>query len=219
MNWLKERWRSVPLQIIGLTVLPLTILLFAIAVGSLSLHRQAMRELVGERDARATQAAAAAMTEQLNFRLTAVRSLARQANSDKDPNHILTDAAYFLPDFEGGLALFTPDGSLIQSTGDTPFWQSATVQAELNRIRQSPDFQRDPRSLATLAHPQTERWLTLIISTDQTDGILAVGAFSPVGLADRTLRDLFQAEGVAAAFLVDANGRLPQPHHNQNGHA
>ncbi|RPI25980.1 MAG: hypothetical protein EHM70_19520, partial [Chloroflexota bacterium] len=69
-------WRGLTLQLIAITVLPLTILLLAIAFGSIYAHQSAMRSMVGERDERAARTAASALRDQINFRLSAVSSLA-----------------------------------------------------------------------------------------------------------------------------------------------
>ncbi|MBK9055045.1 MAG: hypothetical protein IPL78_30340 [Chloroflexi bacterium] len=105
-----RRWRSFPVQLFVLIVLPLMALLLFIALGSLSLHQRAMREMVGERDERAIRAAAAAINEQLHHRRMAVRSLVLQVAATQDPAHALTDAAFLLPDFSGGWLLATPRG-------------------------------------------------------------------------------------------------------------
>jgi hypothetical protein len=47
------RWRGLNLQFFALIFLPLTGILFFITFGSLNLHQDAMRTLVGERDERA----------------------------------------------------------------------------------------------------------------------------------------------------------------------
>ena len=71
-----SRIRNLPAQLLVFIVLPLTLLLTAVAFGGLSLHQRAMRQMVGERDERATRAAAAAMEEQLERRAAVVTSLA-----------------------------------------------------------------------------------------------------------------------------------------------
>ncbi len=55
------RLRGLPVQLFLFTILPLTLLLVAIAFGGLTLHQRAMRQMVGERDERATRAAAGAL--------------------------------------------------------------------------------------------------------------------------------------------------------------
>ena len=69
-----------------------------------------MRTLVGERDERAARTAASAMNEQLNHRAAAVRGLALRAADQVDPGGILSTSDFLQPDFDYGLAFFTPDG-------------------------------------------------------------------------------------------------------------
>jgi signal transduction histidine kinase len=165
-----------------------------------------MRALVGSRDERAAKAASSAITEQVDHRLTAVRSLARQANSTDSPEHVLADAAYFLPNFDGGLALFTPEGALLTASGDFDFWQSSYVAAKVQAIVTDEAFQQDLWLATTLTHPTTQNPLTLVVSTTE-NGPIAAGAFSPISLAERALQDLF-TESEAAAFILDGDGRL-----------
>src|SRR5512136_2011697 len=114
------RWRGLPLQLFGITVLPLTVLLLVITFGGLALHQNSMRVLVGERDERATRLAANVFSEQLDRRSTAVRNLALRAADGIAPAAILNTSDFLLPDFDGGLAFFSPDGvQLAVAKGDT----------------------------------------------------------------------------------------------------
>src|SRR5512143_114089 len=114
------RWRGLPLQLFGITVLPLTVLLLVIAFGSLALHQNSMRVLVGERDERATRSAANAISEELYHRATAIRNLALRAADGTTPATVLDTSSFLLPDFDGGLAFFAPDGTRLAVTkGDT----------------------------------------------------------------------------------------------------
>ena len=58
--------RGSTVQLFATTVLPLTLLLLIIAFGSVYLHERDMRSLVGERDERAVNAAAAALETELH---------------------------------------------------------------------------------------------------------------------------------------------------------
>ncbi len=97
-----RRWRSFPVQLFVLIVFPLVALLLIITLGSLTLHQQAMRNMVGERDERAIRAAAAAISEQLNHRHSAIRSLALQVAVTHDPEHALADATFYYLILRGG---------------------------------------------------------------------------------------------------------------------
>ena len=202
-----KRWRGFPLQLFAFIILPLTVLLVGIAFGSLALHQQAMRTLVGERDERATRAAATAITEQLNHRASAINSLALQAIATGDPEHTLADATTFLPDFEGGLAFFDSSGSLITATNAAELWEGRAVIERLAASNHAPDPRNQAQFTASFNDPSTGEEVMLVAST-MPNGLLAVGAFSPTSLARRALAEIFSASDQTAAFLVDANGRL-----------
>src|SRR5690606_35809353 len=93
-----------------LFLLPVALLLLAVAVGGSLLHQTAMRNLVGERDERSTRAAASVISEQLERRAAAVSLLAERAAQMAEPEEALADLAPFLPEFDGGLVLTGPDG-------------------------------------------------------------------------------------------------------------
>ena len=204
-----RRWRripSLPLQLFIITVLPLTALLLLIAFGSLGLHQRAMRTMVGERDERATRAAAAAITEQINHRLSAIRSVALQAaNGTNGPDHALADAAYLLPDFAGGIALFAADGSLIASSNGPEIWLARTVPERLRTIPGVTAAQ-DAFFLPAFVDPVQGEELVLVAAT--SGDITAVGAFSPAALARHALADIFGGNDQATAYLATPDGDI-----------
>lgn len=198
------RWRRIPnlpLQLFVLIVLPLTALLLAISFGSLALHQRAMRAMVGERDERATRAAAAAITEQINHRQSAIRGVALQAARSSEPT--LADATYLLPDFEGGIALFSADGTLMAASNDPEIW---LARAAPERLR---DFPPPPSPVAAFflppfIDPVQDEVLVLVVAT--VEEITAVGAFSPASLARRAMADIFGGNDQATAYLVTSSG-------------
>ena len=201
-----KRWRGFPLQLFVFIILPLTILLMGIAFGSLALHQKAMRTLVGERDERATRATATAITEQINHRAAAVHSLALQAAATGDPEHTLADASSFLPDFEGGLAFFNTDGSLLAATNDVDIWEGREVILRMADTSLAYDQRNEARFVPTFIDPATGEEIMLVVAATP-DGLMVVGAFSPANMARRALVDIFSASDRAAAFLVDSEGQ------------
>lgn len=195
------RWRGLPLQLFVFTVLPLTVLLLVIAFGSLFLHQQAMRLLVGERDERAARAAASAIAEQLNHRSTAMRSLALRAADTQDPAHVLADAAFLLPDFGGGIALYNANGRLQATTNPSPTWELTAVP-DLHTLPPEKTQFSDP-----FPDPATGQEMILSMAR-APDGSTAVGAFYPAALAQNALANIFASDDQAAAFMTDGNGRL-----------
>ena len=83
MKRLLPGWRGLT-QLFAVTVLPLTLLLLFIAFGGVNMHQQDMRTLVGERDERAVQSAAAALQSELHLRVSEV--LPRSTNPVTAPS-------------------------------------------------------------------------------------------------------------------------------------
>lgn len=203
-----RRWRSLPLQLFALTVLPLAVLLLAIAFASLNLHQAAMRTMVGERDERAIRAAAAAITEQLHHRRNGIRSLALQAANADSLEHALADAAFMLPDFEGGVAIFAPDGTL-HTTSSPEMWQSPAVTealANFGGASASSQASYETQFMAPIVDPISgAEWMLAVAAVN---GFHAVGAFSPARLAQQALANIFGSNDQAAAYIVTPDGRL-----------
>jgi len=203
------RWRGLPLQLFGITVLPLTVLLLVITFGSLALHQSSMRDLVGERNERATRSAANAISEQLYHRSTAARNLALRAADGTPPIAILDTSSFLLPDFDGGLAFFSPDGVRLAVTkGDTASSQLLTELAAspllkdvLSRAGPEPVFS------SPFADPHTNQPFVLVAASVQ-GGPLVVGAFSPASLARRALADTFTSGAHTSMFMVDAQRQV-----------
>jgi signal transduction histidine kinase len=213
-----KRWRGFPLQLFAFIILPLTVLLVGIAFGSLALHQRAMRTLVGDRDERATRAAATAITEQLNHRAAVVHSLALQAAATGDPEHTLADATSFLPDFDGGLAFFNADGALLTATNDLDVWEGRQVALRLAEANPTYNLGNEVQFVSTFTDANNDEEI-MLVATTMPDGFMIVGAFSPADMARRVLADIFSASDKAAAFLVDSEGRIlyqlgAEPHSN-----
>lgn len=201
------RRRALVVQLLALTVVPLTIVLVAIVFGAQTLHLTALRRLIGERDERTVRAAANAMGHQLGDRVTAVSSLAFQANAIGDSAHALTDASYLFPEFDGGLAQFTTDGSLARTTERSTFWDQELVRTELEILRESNERLGLSRFLTVIADPITGE-KTLLVTGMMQDGSFAAGAVTLEKLAQQALDDVFNPTEQASAFIVDENYRV-----------
>ncbi len=202
-----KRWRSFPLQLFVFIVLPLTILLLIVAFGGLSLHQQAMRSMVGERDQRATRAAAAAISEQLNYRMAAVRNLMLRATKAETPKHALNDVSFMLSYFDGGLAIFDQDGALLASTNAASIWEARAAYERLSANNQTWDLTNEAPFLPLFTDPASNTDLLLVVAA-QPGGLTAVGAFSSAQLVHEALADIFSPDDQAVAFVIDGNGRV-----------
>lgn len=194
-------WQSgLTLQLFVFIILPLTALLIAIPIASLTLHARLMRVLVGERDERAARAASAAITEQLNHRAASVRGLALHAAETASPEQTLADYAYLLPDFVGGLALVTTDGEVLASSSSSDVWRSRPVLELLTRSAGQPE----PQFSNVFLDPATGERL-LMVAVEGHDGLLAVGAFAPASLARRTALETLVTGDQAFAVIIDSD--------------
>ena len=196
------RWRGLTLQLFFLVILPLTVILLLVTFGSLSLHQRAMRTLVGERDERAARTAASAINEQLNHRAAAVRSLAIRASDNVSPNEILETSEFLQPDFDAGLAFFSPTGNLLEASGDTSFWK--ILQEEENSILNEYLALKHNRTTfsPSFKHPFQDELIVLVAASAYDDSTIVIGAFSPASIARRALSGAFTPGEQAKAYIV-----------------
>ena len=174
--------RGLTVQLFVTTVLPLTLLLLVIAFGSVYLHEQDMRALVGERDERAVQAAAAALESELHHRAAGIASLVALAELSNDPSFIAaTDD--LASDFDGGLAYLNDSGHLIATTDTSGLWDWV---AQTNISLASPS---DPQPVfsSPFPDPRSKRLFVIVSQYSASSNIIVAGAFSPETLANETL--------------------------------
>ena len=218
------------LQLFLFIVLPLTALLVAIPLGSLTLHARAMRDLVGERDSRAARAAADSITEQLNHRAAAIRGLALRVAAPTSPDLILADYDFLLPDFEGGLALFAADGTLLAASNAPEAWRDRPIAELLTHVA----GQAEPQFSAAFKDPASGNVAILVASAQQGGpsatlraGPVAVGAFFPASLGRRALAGIVRSASSDQinAWIVDDQNHLlyqtgtPRPETDLTQHA
>ena len=220
-------WRGLTLQLFALTILPLTVLLLAITLGSLSVHQNAMRAMVGERDERAVRTASRAIEAEVRHRAAAIQGLALQANGNPTGGleTLLASNAYLLPDFEGGLAIFDQSGGLLAYSGDRSTWEMLAVLAADSQtwvgkalaggsqtwiggalsatglpVYISPAFKRttDGEMLVLVAASATEA---------PAEERIAAGIFSTRSLAEHVLTGYSAPHDEMGTLLIDANGQ------------
>lgn len=203
-------WRSLTWQLIFLTILPLTVLVLGVAFGSLAVHQNAMRTLVGERDERAVRTAAEALEEQASHRAIAIRSLSLLADgaSANELSAILDSSDYLLPEFDGGLAFFGLDGVLEAARENQHLWESLAfhilpfIQAQgSNGITSS----FIPTSSSS---PASSDPITLVAVVSPGGEWVAAGAFSAAGMVRHTLAEAFASGPQASVIIIDSDKRL-----------
>ncbi len=191
------RWRGLTLQMFLRLVLPLSLLLLGVVFGSLWLHQQAMRALVGERDRRAVHTAAQALEEQLERRRATLELLAQWLDDTESPQAVL-DEVPLHQEFDLGLAIFSADGRLQAANGEAKRWQNHL--AALPNLLPPPE-KADFLPLATLPG-ETEP--VLLVRAPLADGGVLVGGLRPGPLAARVLDEDFAPAGQVQVFLLAA---------------
>jgi len=203
----KTLWRGSTLQSLAVIILPLTILLVAISLASFSIHQNAMRSVVGERDERSARSAASVIESEVNHQLFAIRSLALLAstNPQENPGTILTSSESLMGVFDYGTAFFQPDGTPLAATGDQSFWLTLSNTAELGSVL---DPAKTNAISTVFISPANGKPVVLVSSRMEGDNRTAVGAFSPEALILRTLQDIYPAGGETAVYVIDPTFRV-----------
>lgn len=196
-------WRGLTVQLLAITILPLTLLLLLIAFGSVSLHQQDMRALVGERDERAVQSAASALTSELHHRAASITSLTALSERSEDLTSIPASPD-LVSDFDGGLAYLDKDGQLLTSTSSLALWHA--IPSSKASIA-SPSA-LGPVFSAPLSDPVSKQFFVVISQFSPSQNLVVAGAFSPKTLAREALASSFPANGHLTIYLLDPSRQL-----------
>ena len=203
----KTLWRGSTLQSLAVIILPLTIVLAAISLVSFSIHQNAMRSVLGERDQRSAESAASAIESEINHRIFAIRSLALLASSSpqESPDLILSSSKSLMGVFDYGTAFFQQDGTLLAASGDWSFWQTLSGTAELALIL---DPAKTDAISGVFISSVNSKLVVLVASRIEGDNRTAVAAFSPDALILSTLQNIYKAGGETAVYVIDPTFRV-----------
>ncbi len=201
-----QRWlnlqRGLTTQFFLVGVLPLTVALIAVALVSQWLHQQAMRTMVAERDALAVRAAALAIGEQLTERSRSLAGLARLLGESDTPDVELARYDFVSDAFSGGLALYSPDGSLVTATAGAEAWADRPVAALLAHIDTS-----SPVTYSAAFVTADERRLVLLAAA-VGEAHYVVGAVEPATLVERVLAVGGEHGAAVTWALLGADGQV-----------
>jgi signal transduction histidine kinase len=195
--------RGLTVQVLAITVLPLTLLLLFIAFGSVRLHQNDMRALVGERDERAVQSAAAALDSELHHRAANISNLAALAELSQDTHSIRTTVD-LASDFDGGLAYLDKNRQVLTSTSSNPLWESVAK----NNIELASSSDAGPLFSAPFRDPNSNKIFVIVSQVIPSQNILVAGAFSPANLASETLSASYPDRSGVTIFLLDPSHQI-----------
>ena len=194
------------LQLLAIIILPLTILLVAVTFGSIAVHQNAMRAMVGERDERAVRTAASALSEQISFRANELSGLAilLSANTSVPITDTLSRVEYLLPNFDNGLAVIDSEGKLLATQGDPTIWQNWETGGDLSRTTIFHDLSDTDGKPLIYPHPVNGTLLGLMSAAISADRRI-VGAFSIDSLVQNALKDALPPGKQLTVVLLDSN--------------
>ena len=182
------RWRGFTLQFFLLTFLPLTILTLATAFGALSLHRRAMRSLVGDRDLLAAYAIAASLQEKLNKQTFQLQTLASSIEESDQTDDFLS-YENLSSSFDGGVSLYTQQGQVIAPSQPVEYWVSLPSDLPVfwtSIIQESSDHPIYSQAINLPDGKTTVMFVGMKLSGDE----VLVGAFSPSVFIGSTLQGI-----------------------------
>jgi signal transduction histidine kinase len=197
---LKSLWQGSTLQLLGVIILPLALLMLVFALSSTWLHQRAMREMVGERDELAVQAAAGALGTEVHHRIDMMRGLAlRAAESGSINQESLAAYDFLASEFDLGLAVFAPAGELLTRTsGASLDWEMLASQPDFS------DFIQRSRKTGEIIEWTLNGVPTVLVSASSPDGsVVAIGAISAETLAEHIVTNVLPGEREARIFIVN----------------
>jgi signal transduction histidine kinase len=195
----RDMRRGFSLQLFWVILLPLIIFLLVVVFSSYSLHHQAMRALIGDRNLRAVRAAAGNLSEQLDHLHFSLQAISLSLQQGTDLSQAEKSVRLLLSPFDGGVALFAADGSQLYASQPQPYLDQITgsLPAFWDDIHATPS----QGIVLSQAIPNRESYI-ILLGTALPDGRVLVGAFSPANLVRRPLAELGGA-GQATVLVID----------------
>lgn len=203
-----SRWGRLSVQVVALLILPVTILVLVIAFGSTTLHHNAMRTLVGERNERAARTVATAINAQLLHRADFIQSLALRGQDRVSLSEVLDSSAFLDQEFDIGLAFFNPNGSLAVSRGDVEIWDTFLDASDLIEGREVDNSGAHVQFTKAIPIPKSDHFVIFVYTTYGDDNPIAVGAFSVASIAYQSLASAFNPGDHGSAILVDRDQQV-----------
>jgi signal transduction histidine kinase len=196
------------MRLIAIILLPLTVILLVITFGSLTIHQQAMRSMVGARDARLVSTAARSLSAQIDLRVKELAGFAQLQSLLPSEPVISTfpDAGFLLPDFDNGLAVVDSQGKLLSTQGNSTVWDALSADS-VNWLRLAADLKSQSGKLIVINSPVDNSPVGMI-SSPSKDGNLVIGAFSIPTLVENTLVDILPSESQLTTLVVSPDQQI-----------
>ncbi|MEJ2556832.1 MAG: histidine kinase [Anaerolineae bacterium] len=208
--------RGLRAQLLLWTVLPLTLVLAAVAVVGISIHQRSLRDLVEELDARSARLAAFHLGDGLEERGALLQTLATRQGL---PGGDAIDRV-----FDGGLARLDASGRLVEASPSAEVWHARPVLEVLAASRQAQGKrQPDQPVFSPIFVDPAAGHYSLLIGLPSADGGMVAGVVSlerlglnevmaEIEAPDKKSAGAIPERSPAAekvvAFLVDSEGKI-----------
>lgn len=198
-----HRLRGLRIQLLLWTILPLTVLLVALTAVGIGRHRQAMMQLITDRNRGLILAEASRLSRQVTQR---AEMLAQQGdNLGSEPEDIERLAASLQTLFPGGLALLDANGKALAATGAAAWASADETQVLAAGVESGKEAQ--------FANIWVQNAAYLLVGAPLASGRALVGAIPIEALPIAESRSLLETAAPGAVVVLDASGR-PIHHHN-----
>jgi signal transduction histidine kinase len=208
--------RGLRAQLLLWTVLPLTLVLAAVAVIGISIHQRSMRDLVEELDARSARLAAFHLGDGLEERVALLETIAARPGL---PGGDAIDRV-----FDGGLARLDASGRVVEASPSAEVWHARPVPELLPASRQTQGKRQpgQPVFSPIFVDPAAGHY-SLLIGLPSADGGMVAGVVSlerlglnevmaEIEAPDEQSASFIPERRPAAervvAFLVDSAGKI-----------
>ena len=186
------------LQLLGLIILPFSLVLLAVALVGVQVHQQAMRRMVSERDARAVLSASAALSERLQHYQAAVTAMAQRVADGGSPDLVLSQTVDLQARFDRGMAVFDVRGRILASTVPEADWADRPVR----------DLLDASAIAASFSPPLVDSASPVVMIAARSGPAFVVGAFTTRMLLTDSYLVVAGTDVQEGAFLVDGAGHL-----------
>ena len=174
-----------------LIIIPLTLLTLVVSFGSQTLHYEAMRSLVADRDLIAVRAASSSIERELTHRSATILMVASGLSTNFDLSNLIIGSDELITTFDGGIAIYNPSGKLISSTNSADYWAEMYIVSPsfFDLINKSPT---SPVFSSLIITPGGVSELNLV-GVKIFNGKILVGAFSPSSIIQDTISNSFSS--------------------------
>ncbi len=197
--------RGVTVQLLLLTVLPLTVILGVISFASIAMHQDAMRRLVSDRDIRAVVATAGSIGAIVQHKTDTLQLVAEGSarQAQLSPQAAITASVLIadvdvINEFPGGIALYSQKGTLIASTSAAAQW--ARTGATIFALS----------SMTGTVGSRISVWnnALVVLAQDRDRSVTAVGLVSLDTLQLDEMVNPPSDSSAVNAFLFNTNGQV-----------